>query len=186
MAFTLELLHIADQEASTGAIVDAPNLSGVLNALRAEDLGDDGLADNTITLSSGDAFIPSVFFDASEAVFGSVGVGDIQIQNELGVEAIALGNHEFDFGTETLAGLISGDATGDFSSPFFDGTALDDLDFVGASFPYLSTNLDFSLDEGLAPLAVAGGGAPQGNVVTSSTVLDVNGEAVAVIGATTP
>ncbi|MEO1613848.1 MAG: hypothetical protein AAFU55_16055, partial [Pseudomonadota bacterium] len=79
-AFTLELLHIADQEASTSAIIDAPNLSAVVNALKAQDLGDDGEPDNTLFLSSGDAFIPGVFFSASEAAFGAAGIADIQIQ----------------------------------------------------------------------------------------------------------
>ncbi|MEC9105271.1 MAG: hypothetical protein VX878_15775, partial [Pseudomonadota bacterium] len=174
--FTLELLHIADQEASSGAVLDAPNLSAVLNALRAQDLGEDGLADNTLTLSSGDAFIPGIFYDASAAVFGSSGIADIQIQNELGIQAIALGNHEFDFGTEVLADLISGAAP---------GTILGE-DFAGALFPYLSTNLDFSTDVNLAPLEVAGGGDPLANTVTSSVVLETNGEKIAVIGATTP
>lgn len=77
--FTLELFHLADQEGASNAIVDAPNLSAVLNALRAEDLGDDGLADNSLTLSSGDAIIPGVFFAASKAAFGAAGVGDFQI-----------------------------------------------------------------------------------------------------------
>ncbi|WP_300015073.1 ExeM/NucH family extracellular endonuclease [uncultured Roseobacter sp.] len=174
--FTLELLHIADQEASSGAVVDAPNLSAVLNALRAQDLGDDGVADNTLTLSSGDAIIPGVFFDASEAVFGSAGIADIQIQNELGIQAIALGNHEFDFGTETLADLISGDAPGDVF-----GT-----DFGGTDFAYLSTNLDFSTDANLAPLERAGGEAALGNTVTSSVVFETGGEKIGVVGATTP
>lgn len=174
--FTLELLHIADQEASSGAVVDAPNLSAVLNALRAQDLGNDGEPDNTLTLSSGDAIIPGVFFDASEAVFGSAGIADIQIQNELGIQAIALGNHEFDFGTEALADLISGDAPGDIF-----GT-----DFGGTDFAYLSANLDFSTDADLAPLAVAGGAAPLGNTVTSSVVLETGGEKIGVVGATTP
>ena len=84
--FTLELLHFADQEANAATIGNIDNLSGVLNALRAEDLGGDGLADNTLTLSSGDAIIPGLFFDASQAVFGSQGIADIQIQNELGVQ----------------------------------------------------------------------------------------------------
>ncbi|MBN9671331.1 5'-nucleotidase C-terminal domain-containing protein [Roseibium aggregatum] len=182
--FTLELLHFTDQEAALGAIEDAPNLSAVLNALRGEDLGDDGVADNTLTLSSGDAFIPGLFYDASEAVFGSGGIADIQIQNELGVQAIALGNHEFDFGTAELAGLISGDAAGDFSA--LSGTALDGLDFTGTDMPYLSTNLDYSTDANLAPLEVDGGQAPQGNAVSSSTVIDVNGELIGIVGATTP
>ena len=184
-AFTLELLHIADQEAGTRAVVDAPNLSAVLNALRAQDIDGDGNAeDNTLTLSSGDAFIPGLFYNASQTVFGSRGIADIQIQNELGIQAIALGNHEFDFGTGVLAGLINGSAPGDFSA--LTGTALDGQDFTGAAFPYLSTNLDFSTDANLAPLQVAGGQAPMGGVVTSSTVIQVGGEAIGVVGATTP
>jgi predicted extracellular nuclease/2',3'-cyclic-nucleotide 2'-phosphodiesterase (5'-nucleotidase family) len=167
--FTLNLLHIADQEAGAAAVEDAPHLSAVLNALRDEDVD----ADAVLTLSSGDAFIPGLFYDASVEVYGSGGIADILIQNELGLQAIALGNHEFDFGTAELAGLISGSADANF-------------DFTGAAFPYLSTNLDFSTDSNLAPLAVAGGQAPQGNVVTSSTVIEQNGERFGVIGATTP
>ncbi|MDP5220416.1 choice-of-anchor I family protein [Ruegeria sp. 2205SS24-7] len=186
-AFTLELLHFADQEANAATIDNIDNLSGVLNALRAEDLGGDGMADNTLTLSSGDAIIPGLFFDASEAVFGSQGIADIQIQNELGVQAIALGNHEFDLGTGLLAGLIDGSAIGDFSA-LTTGTALDGLDFTGAAFPYLSANLDFSTDPNLAPLETAGGQdtATLSNVVTSSSVSDVNGELIGIVGATVP
>jgi len=175
--FTLELLHAADQEGGTPAIVDAPNFSAVLNALKAQDLGDDGEVDNTLVLSSGDAIIPGVFFDASEAVFGSAGIADILIQNELGFEAIALGNHEFDFGTADLAALIDGSAS---------GVDQDGNDYEGADFAYLSTNLDFSTNEDLAPLAVAGGAAPAPNTVTSSVVIDVNGQDIGMVGATTP
>ncbi|WP_305986079.1 5'-nucleotidase C-terminal domain-containing protein [Roseibium sp. MMSF_3544] len=186
--FTLELLHFADQEANAATIDNIDNLSGVLNALRAEDLGNDGIADNTLTLSSGDAIIPGLFFDASEAVFGSQGIADIQIQNELGVQAIALGNHEFDLGTGLLAGLIDGSAVGNFENAAFVGTDLEDADFAGALFPYLSANLDFSTDPNLGPLEVAGGQdtATLQNVVTSSTISDVNGEKIAIIGATVP
>jgi len=169
--FTLELLHAGDQEAATGAIGDAPRFSAVLNALRAEDLGNDGIADNTLTLSSGDPFIPGVFFDASETIYGTEGVADIIIQNELGFQAIALGNHEFDAGTGLLASLIT-------------GAGIDGFD--GAAFPYLSTNLDFTGDANLAPLEVADGAAPQAGSVTGSVVIDVNGEPIGVIGATTP
>ena len=174
--FTLELLHFTDQEAGAAAVQDVPRLSAVLNSLRGQDIGDDGEIDNTLTLSSGDAFIPGLFFDASEDAFGSGGIADIQIQNELGVEAVALGNHEFDFGTETLAGLIDGSAAGEILGS----------DFAGAAFPYLSTNLDFSLDANLGPLETAGGSSPVPASVTSSVVLDVNGESIGVVGATTP
>ncbi|RAP40829.1 hypothetical protein BYZ73_12710 [Rhodovulum viride] len=182
--FTLEILHVSDQEGSASSVKAAPNLSAVMNALEAQDLGNDGLADNTIRLSSGDAFIPGVFFEASASVFGSGGIADIQIQNELGFDAIALGNHEFDKGTAVLAGLISGDAAGDFSA--LTGSALAGQDFTGTLFPYLSANLDVSTDANLAPLAAAGGQAPQGNSITSSTVLDVNGDLIGIVGATTP
>ena len=192
--FTLELLHVADQEAGGAAIQDAPRLSAVLNALKAEDLGEDDLEDNTLVLSSGDAFIPGLFFDASDPVFGAEGIADIQIQNELGVQAIALGNHEFDFGTRVLSELITGQDVTDDSDPddgFVDtipqsiGSILGS-EFAGANFPYLSTNLNFAPDENLAPLEVEGGQAPQPNTVTSSVIIDVNGENVGVIGATTP
>jgi 2',3'-cyclic-nucleotide 2'-phosphodiesterase (5'-nucleotidase family) len=179
-AFRLNLLHFADQEAAARAVEDAPRFSAVLNALRAEDVG----ADAVLTLSSGDAIIPGLFFEASAAVFGSAGIADIQIQNELGVQAIALGNHEFDKNTEVLADLLSGDAAGDFSA--LSGTDLDGEDFAGALFPYLSSNLDFSTDANLAPLEVAGGQAPMDNVVTSSTVIEEGGELFGIVGATTP
>ncbi|AFZ42326.1 5'-Nucleotidase domain-containing protein [Halothece sp. PCC 7418] len=182
--FTLELLHAADQEGAAPAVSDAPNFSAVLNALREQDLGNDGLEDNTLTLSSGDAFIGGVFFEASEAVYGANGIGDIQIQNELGFSAIALGNHEFDFGTETLASLIDGSAGEDPENP--DSGTILGSDFTGANFPYLATNLDFSTDENLSPLEVEGGQPPQPNTVTSSTLIDVNGENIGVLGATTP
>lgn len=165
--FRLNLLHFSDQEAGARAVEDAPRLSAVLNALRGEDVGADGV----LTVTSGDALIPGLFFDASSAIYGAPGVADIMIQNELGIDAIALGNHDFDLGTAVLAGLISGSAA--------EG-------FTGTAFPYLSSNLDFSTDANLAPLAVAGGQAPQGNTVSSSVVFETGGEKIGVVGATTP
>ncbi|GAA0305688.1 ExeM/NucH family extracellular endonuclease [Rhodovulum strictum] len=184
MVYTLEILHMADQEGSGSSILYAPNASAVLNALEAQDLGNDGLPDNTIRLASGDSFIPGVFFDASAAAFGSGGIADIQILNEMGFQAVAFGNHEFDKGTAVLAGLISGAAPGNFSA--LSGTALGGLDFAGTAMPYLGANLDVTTDANLAPLAVAGGQAPQANSITSSTVIDVNGEPIGVVGAVTP
>ncbi|NEO88160.1 MAG: bifunctional metallophosphatase/5'-nucleotidase [Spirulina sp. SIO3F2] len=169
--FTLELLHAADQEAGIPALEDAPRFSAVLNALKAQDLGIDGIADNTLVLSSGDVILPGLFFSASEAVFGGAGRADILIQNELGFQAIALGNHEFDQGTSLVADLIGGDP---------------DAGFAGAAFPYLSANLDFSTDAYLAPFIVADAQAPVANSLAASVVIHVNGEAIGVVGATTP
>ena len=192
--FTLELLHIADQEAGAAAVSDAPRLSAVVQALKEQDLGADGEADNTLFLSAGDAIIPGLFYDASGPVFGAPGIADIQIQNELGIQAIALGNHEFDFDTRVLSELITGqDVTDDSDAEdgFVDTVpesigSIFDSAFTGTAFPYLSTNLNFSTDAFLAPLAVDGGGAPEASTVTSAVVIDVNGEDIGVVGATTP
>ncbi len=313
--FTLSLIHLADQEAGVPALDDAPRASAVINALKDD-------FDNTLILSSGDAFIPGVFFSASEQAYGAPGRADILIQNELGIQAIALGNHEFDRGTAVVRDLIVGeilaenlaleeaqqvtdtpvpdtDATGDFSASLsgnrltvtgefssltsdlfpvggadsagnpessvhihlgnagengpiirnltvtsaadtgedgspvgtfsgeFEGTFdlsdeqvtslisdglyvnlhtqnfqsgelrgqvniaianpnSDGIDFAGANFPYLSSNLDFSTDSNLADLVVDDDQAPQPNSIAATTVIDVNGEKIGVVGATTP
>ncbi len=169
--FTLQLFHAADQEAGIPALDDAPRFSAVLNALKAQDIDSDGTPGfaNTLILSSGDAYIPGVFLNASSTVYGGAGRGDILIQNALGFQAIAFGNHEFDQGTALVRDLIAGGGT-----------------FAGTAFPYLSSNLDFSTDTNLASLVVADGQAPQPNSIAASTVIEVNGEKIGVVGATTP
>lgn len=164
--YTLQLLHASDQEAGIDALTDAPNFSAVLGALRDD-------YENTLVLSSGDAYIPSPFFSASESVYGSGGRGDILIQNELGFDAISFGNHEFDFGTGTVADLISADP---------------ETNYPGTNFPYLSSNLDFSTDENLAPLVTGNGqlASEIPNSIAGNTIVDVNGEKIGVFGATTP
>lgn len=178
--YTLQLLHTADQEGGIPALEDAPNFSAVLNALKDEDADSDGNADyeNTLLLSSGDAYIPGLFLDASAdpslaPLLGEEGRGrsDIIIQNELGFQAIALGNHEFDLGTEFIASVIAPDG-----------------DYPGANFPYLSANLDVSTDENLAPL-VAEDGQEASSIagkIAGNAIVTVNGEKIGVVGATTP
>ena len=170
--FTLQLLHLSDQEAGIPAVQDAPRASAVLNALR------DDYA-NTLVLSSGDAIIPGLFFSASAEAFGGAGRADIDIQNELGIQAIAFGNHEFDLGTELLRDLIGG-GEDDPETPDIDES------FAGAQFPYLSSNLDFSTDPNLADLVVPDDQAPKSSSIAATTVIDVNGEKIGVVGATTP
>ncbi|MEO1340580.1 MAG: choice-of-anchor I family protein, partial [Cyanobacteria bacterium J06635_13] len=173
--FTLQLLHASDQEAGLDALVDAPNFSAVLDALRDEDLDGDGEAGfaNTLTLSSGDAYIPSPFFAASDEAFGDFGRGDIIIQNELGFEAIALGNHEFDLGTGEIEDLIEAD---------------EEDDYPGTQFPYLSSNLDFTTDDNLAGFVVEDGqeAGEIPNSLAGNTIITVSGEQIGVVGATTP
>ncbi|MEL6605517.1 MAG: esterase-like activity of phytase family protein, partial [Cyanobacteria bacterium J06614_10] len=100
--FTLQLLHLADQEAGIPALDDAPRASAVINALEDD-------FENTLLLSSGDAIIPGLFFSSSAEAFGGQGRADILIQNELGVQAIAFGNHEFDLGTGLVRDLVAGE-----------------------------------------------------------------------------
>jgi 2',3'-cyclic-nucleotide 2'-phosphodiesterase (5'-nucleotidase family)/predicted extracellular nuclease len=171
--FTLQILHTSDQEAGVPALDNAPRFSAVLNALKNQDLNNDGLADytDTLLLSSGDAFIPGLFLNASAEVYGGAGRADILIQNELGFQAIAFGNHEFDLGTALVKDLIAGNST---------------ANFPGTNFPYLSSNLDFSTDANLAGLVVADDQAPLPNSIAATTVIDVNGEKIGVVGATTP
>ena len=62
--FTLQLFHAADQEGGIDALEEAPNFSAVLDALRNEDIDREGTPgfENTLTLSSGDAYIFPVPF----------------------------------------------------------------------------------------------------------------------------
>ncbi|MBD2107154.1 choice-of-anchor I family protein [Nodosilinea sp. FACHB-13] len=178
--FTLQLFHAADQEGNITALDDASRFSAVLNALKNQDIDGDGVAGfaNTLILSSGDAYIPGVFFNASTDAFGGAGRGDILIQNALGFQAIAFGNHEFDQGTALVADLIGGSED--------DPTTEIDESFTGTAFPYLSGNLDFSTDANLADLVVPDAAAPRPNGIAASTVIEVNGERIGVVGATTP
>ena len=171
-AFTLQVLHAADQEAGLAAVEDAVFFSAVIEAL-ADDF------DNTLRLSSGDLYIPGPFFQASDAVFGRAGVGDVLINNALGFQAVALGNHEFDFGPETVEALVEADSLAIDGVPGI-GT------YPGTAFPYLSTNLDFAPEPALSDLVVPGGQAPQPNALSSSVVIEVGGERVGIVGATTP
>ena len=73
---------------------------------------------------------------------------DIAIMNIIGFDASAIGNHEFDLGSDAVASHHRG---GGASGP----TASADIQHLGAQFPYLSSNLDFSADADLADLFTA-------------------------------
>ncbi len=171
--FTLQLLHAADMEGDIEALENAPRFSSVLNALKAE-------FEDTVIIGAGDSYIPGPFFAAGNDrslrdVLGREGSGraDILILNAMGFMASALGNHEFDAGTGTIGGLIRNDGRG----------------YVGTAFPFLSANLDFSLDSNLADLVVEGGQEASAilNSISKSTVITTpSGEKIGVVGVTTP
>lgn len=173
-AFTLQLLHAADMDGATGALDNVKAFSANLSALKAE------FPDNTLVLSSGDNYIPGPRYTAASDDSmnlvagignGGNGRGDIALLNAMGFQASAVGNHDLDGGTEEFASIIS-----------FDGN------YPGANFPYLSANLDFSTDSELASLVTTDGQMAQDIVgqLAASTVIEVNGEKIGIVGATTP
>lgn len=171
-AFQLQILHASDQEAGLPAIVDAVNFSAVLNALEDD-------FDNTLKLSSGDLYIAGPFLNASIDIYGEAGIGDILINNALGFQAAAIGNHEWDLGPDLVNDLLR-------ENPDIEGPGIGPEGYPGTAFPYLSTNLDFSGEPDLAELVVEPGAAPQPNSITDSVVIEVGGEPIGIVGATTP
>ncbi len=208
MAFTLQILHASDLEGGVDAIVNAPNFATVIDAL------DDTYA-NTVIISAGDNYLSGPFFNAStdfavraalqeayQNLFAEPGLTniregggrvDVAIANLIGIEASAIGNHEFDLGSDTFASIINGDVR---------GAGLGDIRHLGAQFPYLSANLDFSGDASLAdlfrPLAdgiglntefdLTVGEAQAGDTpkkIAPATIIMEGGEPIGVVGATT-
>jgi 2',3'-cyclic-nucleotide 2'-phosphodiesterase (5'-nucleotidase family) len=202
--FTLQILHASDLEGGVDAIERAPNFAAIVDNL------EDDYA-NSITLSAGDNYIPGPFFSAAsdgsiqdvirevyEVLYDSIpdnnlrtdnGRVDITIMNVLGFDASAVGNHEFDAGSAAFETIIGEQ----FNSS---GT---DVRWIGSQFPYLSANLDFTMDDDLSGLfvdSVAENTFYQSNPNTltqgekrslaASTFITRGGEMIGVIGATTP
>jgi 2',3'-cyclic-nucleotide 2'-phosphodiesterase/3'-nucleotidase/5'-nucleotidase len=169
-SFKFQLLHAADLEAGISSLEDAPRFSAIVNGLESE------FPDQTLLISSGDNYIPGPFLFAGGDpslvdVLGnpSAGRADIALMNAIGFDASALGNHEFDLGTNFIATLLAADG-----------------DYPGTQFPYLSANIDVSTDSNLAPFVVPDGQPPQSNSIAKSVVFELEGEFVGVVGATTP
>ncbi|MEO1036645.1 MAG: bifunctional metallophosphatase/5'-nucleotidase [Pseudomonadota bacterium] len=171
--FVLQLLHNADMDGNgSDALENVERFSGLLADFQAE------YPDNTVTLSSGDNYIPGPRYNAAAEVeftdlLGVPGVGrlDMAYMNAMGYEASAVGNHELDDGTAVFASIFGADG-----------------DYPGAQFPYLSSNLDFTSDANLVGAVVADGqeAATITNSLARSTVITVDGEKIGIVGATTP
>jgi 2',3'-cyclic-nucleotide 2'-phosphodiesterase (5'-nucleotidase family) len=169
--FKLQIIHASDGEAGVPALDDIPRFSAVVNGLK------DDFA-NTMILSSGDNWIPGPFYTAGadpslNALLGAADKGraDVAVMNEIGFQAAAFGNHEFDEGTARVRSII--DASGAWG---------------GAKFPYLSANLNFAPNSDLSPLVTADGQEASAipKKIAKSTVITVNGTKFGIVGATTP
>jgi 2',3'-cyclic-nucleotide 2'-phosphodiesterase (5'-nucleotidase family)/DNA-binding beta-propeller fold protein YncE len=178
--FTLQLLHFSDGEAGLLAGDTAPDFAALVDAF------DDDFA-NTLILAGGDDFLPGPFLNAGtdpslSAVPGigatAAGRPDIAMLNAIGVEASTIGNHEFDLGSTI------------FRDAFTPSGA-----WVGALFPYLSSNLDFSGDSALNPRftdTLDGGTGtliPEADTldgrIAPSAVITKGGEKIGLVGVTT-
>ncbi|MGQ9836895.1 MAG: bifunctional metallophosphatase/5'-nucleotidase [Cyanobacteriota bacterium] len=172
-AFTLQVLHASDLEASLAAVEDVPRFSAVVNALRPQ-------FPNTILLSSGDNYIPSPFYNASadpsltSRYNRTAGKADIEIINAIGFQAAAFGNHEFDQGPRQIRDLIRPDSS---------------RGYAGTRFPYLSANLTFTpdADQVMASDIAADGQEASSipNKIARTAVITVGGERIGLVGATT-
>ncbi|MHC4877098.1 MAG: choice-of-anchor I family protein [Planctomycetota bacterium] len=216
--FSLQLLHASDLEGGVDAIENAANFAATVDALENDMTGG---FDASILLSAGDNYIPGPFFNAAgdrsafrdsgvfndtyNTLFGlpngfdaydslreGSGRVDVSIMNVLGFDASAIGNHEFDQGSDAFEGIIEED----FRSP--NGPSGDR--WVGSQFPYLSANLDFSGDGDLGNLftsdllvntdfasdpAASDAGNSSIPKIAPFTVIHEAGEDIGVIGATT-
>jgi 2',3'-cyclic-nucleotide 2'-phosphodiesterase (5'-nucleotidase family) len=178
--YTLQMFHLADAEAGLLASETAPMLAALVEGFA-------GSYANTLTVSGGDNFIPGPFLSAGTdpllngvAAVGRTNFGrpDMALHNLLGVEASGIGNHEWDLGTGVFMDAIRPDGA-----------------WVGAQFPYLSVNLDYSGDSAAVarftdvPLngvvsAVPAAGDLKGRLAPMA-VVEKGGERIGLLGVTT-
>jgi 5'-nucleotidase len=109
-----------------------------------------------LLVSSGDNFLAGPEFNLS--IQKGIPYFDAIALDRIGYDALAIGNHEFDFGPDVLEEFI--------------------LSFFFTDPPFLSANLDFSQEPGLFGLVGAGR-------IAESTVVQKRGRRIGIIGATT-
>lgn len=200
--FQMQILHSSDMESSVAATTDAYKFAAIVDKLEDSHV-------NNLTLSSGDNTLPGPFLSSGEdsrvqvalrstassyysgttsGLRGSVGRADIALMNIIGFNASALGNHEFDLGTSELNSQIGVDIRSGGS----------DKRWIGAQFPYVSANLNFSSDANLSYLytsnilkdvdfktssSITSNSGKKG--IAPSIIIERNGEKIGVVGATT-
>ncbi|HEY8474893.1 MAG TPA: bifunctional metallophosphatase/5'-nucleotidase [Natronosporangium sp.] len=166
--FTLTVLHNNDGESKLVNAPGNPDFGGVarfatlVDQLRREAThgrppAGQAARRGVVLLSSGDNFLAGPEFNASLA--NGVPFYDSLALKSIGYDAMAIGNHEFDFGPDVLADFIEG--------------------FGRKPPPFVSANLDFSDEPRLAELV-------RERTIVASTVVRERGEQIGIVGATTP
>jgi len=159
--FTLTVLHNNDGESQ---LINAPgqvDFGGIarfktlVDNLKTTALTGPGMR-GVVMLSSGDNFLAGPRWNAS--LVKGVPFYDSIALRLVGYDAMALGNHEFDFGPEVLADFIR---SFEFATHF------------------VSANLDFSQEPSLQALVDL-------DVIVKSHIVHENGELIGIVGATTP
>ena len=149
-----KLVDLGGSESDFGGVARFKTL---LDNLKAEAVGKvDGMQTDVVFVSSGDNFLAGPELNAGTQ--DGVPYLDTKALDMLGYDAIALGNHDFDFGPDFLAEFLSG-----FENPV----------------PYLSSNLDFSGEPGLQTYVDDG-------IIAKSTIVEKGGVQIGIIGAITP
>ncbi|MDX2131205.1 MAG: 5'-nucleotidase C-terminal domain-containing protein [Planctomycetota bacterium] len=166
VVFWLHVLHNNDGEsqlinagpgnlANYGGVARFKTLADNLKAFSAG-YPADATEKGWVLISSGDNYLAGPEFNAS--LVNGVPYYDSLAINLIGYSALALGNHEFDFGPDVLRDFIAGT--------------------VGPA-KFLSSNLDFTGEPGLQAFVTNGR-------LARSTVVTVGTQQVGIIGATTP
>ncbi|MGP9634190.1 DUF4214 domain-containing protein [Halomonas sp. AOP43-A1-21] len=205
--YQLQLLHAADMEGGGGDLLNAPNFISIVDHLEDQYV-------NSLFISSGDLVLPGPYLSAAseaslqaafqtavEDVYGlesgsmsgiTAASGRVEslLMDLVNAAAVTLGNHEFDLGTGLIADMLA---------PVVNGENASDVAWLGAQFPYISANLDFSGDAALSGLAtneifsheafqttleevLAGANKPK---LAPAVIAERGGEQIGIIGVTT-
>jgi 5'-nucleotidase len=154
-AYTLTILHNNDGESKLLANADRgfPGVARFVTAMRA--LQEGAETDGVLTVTAGDNFLASkewnVSLERGAPFYDSIALSGLY-------DAMAVGNHDMDFGPDVAAEFFEG-----FDPPVV----------------FLSANLDVSAEPALVAMVEAGR-------LARSTIVETGGERVGVIGAITP
>lgn len=163
-AVTVTLMHNNDGESkliNAGSGLEdfggVARFKTVVENVRAEIAGNPNHVD--ILVTSGDNFLAGPEWSASQALPEGEPIYDAVALDSMNYDAMAIGNHDFDFGPDVTAQFIG--------------------DFTASQVPFLSANLDVSGEPALLALQNAGR-------IAASVVIEKEGEEFGIVGAITP
>lgn len=172
--FTLRILHVNDHHAHIEPIAETNftpvrNHGGVsrrktyIDTVRASVPAEQGF----LLLDAGDVFQGTLYYNQYK------GYADLDFYRRMGIQAVTIGNHEFDDGPANLAKFIDGATTGTYPTPPAGVPAL-----AGTNFPVISANITVTA------------ASPLNGKIQPSTVINVTAAGAArkigVFGLTTP